>query len=115
MEATIQAGVCDMIPEQQIIENIPHLALQHALEHQIDEVSGSAIYSVTESWQKAELQKHPKVIVVTDAEALERVVISPEFEFIYIPANADVTQAITRSILGRNPLNKRILWEAQGE
>jgi hypothetical protein len=104
-----------MIPEQQIIENIPQLALQHALEHQIDEVSGSTIYSVGEVWQQVELQKHPKVIIATDAEALEQAIISPEFEFIYIPANADVTQAITRSILGRNPLNKRILWEAQGE
>lgn len=104
-----------MIAEQQIIENIPQLALQQAVEHQIDEVSGSTIYSVTESWQKAELQKHPKVIVATDAVALEQAVSSPEFEFIYIPASADVTQAITRTILGRNPLNKHILWEAEGE
>ncbi len=104
-----------MISEQKIIENIPVLALQHALDNLIDEVSGSSIYSVTESWQKAELQKHPKVTVATDALALEQAVISPECEFIYIPASADITQGITRSILGRNPLNKRILWEAQGE
>jgi len=102
-----------MIPEQQIIENIPQLALQHALQNQIDEVLGSAIYSVTEPWLKAELQRHPKVIVTGDAEALERAVASPEFEFIYIPATANVTQAITRSILQRNPLNKRILWETR--
>ena len=104
-----------MITEQQIIKNIPGLALQHALENLIDDVSGSAIYSVSEAWQKAELQKHPKVIVTTDAEALERAVASPAFEFIYIPASADITKAITRSILQRNPLNKRILWETQGE
>lgn len=101
--------------KQQIIENIPQLALQQALEHQIDEVSGSSVYSVSEAWQQAELQKHPKVIVATDAVALEQEVASPEFEFIYIPASADITQGITRSILKRNPLNKRILWEAQGE
>ena len=104
-----------MIPEQQIIENIPQLALQQALEHQIDEVSGSIIYSVVEGWQKAELQKHPKVIVATDAEGLEQAVASPECEFIYAPASTDITQAITRSILGWNPLNKRILWEAKSE
>ena len=104
-----------MIPEQQMIENIPQLALQHVLENLIDEVSGSAIYSVTESWQKAELQKHPKVIVTTDAGALEQAVASPEFEFIYIPATANITQDITRSILQRNPLNKRILWETHDE
>ncbi len=104
-----------MIPEQQIIANIPQLALQMALENWTDEVSGSAIYSVTESWQKAELQKHPNVTVIMDAEALERAVTSPEFEFIYIPAIANVTQAITRSILQRNPLNKRILWETRDE
>lgn len=101
-----------MIPEKQIIENIPQLALQHALQNQIDEVSGSAIYSVTENWQKAELQKHPKVTVTMDARALEQAVASAEYEFIYIPAIADITQAITRSILQRNPLGKRILWEA---
>jgi hypothetical protein len=72
-------------------------------------------------WQKlfddkqAELQKHPKVTVASDANALEQAVASPEFEFIYIPAMADITQAITRSILQRNPLNKRILWETQGQ
>jgi hypothetical protein len=104
-----------MTQPQKIIENIPQLALQHALENLIDDVSGSAIYSVTENWQKAELQKHPKVIVATDAGALEQAVASPAFEFIYIPASADITQAITRSILQRNPLNKRILWETQGE
>jgi len=104
-----------MISEQKIIENIPALALQHALENLIDEVSGSAIYSVHEGWQKAELQKHPQVTVTTDVRALEQAVVSPAFEFIYIPASADITQAITRSILQRNPLNKRILWEAQGE
>jgi len=104
-----------MITEQQIIENIPGLALQHVLENLIDEVSGSAIYSVHEGWQKAELQKHPQVTVTTDARALEQAVASPEFEFIYIPATANITQAITRSILQRNPLNKRILWERQGE
>jgi hypothetical protein len=104
-----------MMSEQQIIENIPQLALQHALQNQIDEVSGSGIYSVTEAWQKAELQNHPKVTVVTDAKALEQAAASPEFEFIYIPAIADVTQAITRSILKRNPLNKRILWETHDE
>jgi hypothetical protein len=104
-----------MISEQKIIENIPALALQHALENLIDEVSGSAIYSVHEGWQKAELQKHPQVTVTTDARALEQAVASPEFEFIYIPSGADITQAITRSILQRNPLNKRILWETQGE
>jgi len=102
-----------MIPQQQIIENIPQLALQHALQNQIDEVSGSAIYSVSEAWQKAELQKHPRVIVTTDVQALEQAVASPDYEIIYIPAIADVTQAITRSILQRNPLNKRILWEAR--
>jgi hypothetical protein len=115
MEAILQAGVCNMIPEQQIIENIPQLALQHALDNLIDEVSGSAIYSVSEAWQKAELQKHPKVTVTTDARALEEAITSPECEFIYIPASADVTQAITRSILQRNPLKKRILWETQGQ
>ena len=104
-----------MIPEQQMIENIPQLALQQVLDNFIDEVSGSSIYSVMEGWQKAELQKHPKVIVATDAEGLEQAVISPECEFIYIPASADITQAITRSILGRNPLNKNILWEAKSE
>lgn len=104
-----------MIPEQQMIENVPQLALQQALEHQIDEVSGSAIYSVTETWQKAELQNHPNVTVAANAEALEQAVASPEYEFIYIPVTADITQGITRSILGRNPLNKRILWEAEGE
>lgn len=104
-----------MISEQQIIENIPQLALQHALENLIDEVSGSAIYSVSEAWQKVELQKHPKVTVTTNAGALEQAVTSPAFEFIYIPSSADITQAITRSILQRNPLNKRILWETQGE
>ncbi|MDX2073798.1 MAG: hypothetical protein SFX19_05465 [Alphaproteobacteria bacterium] len=104
-----------MTQPQKIIENIPQLALQHALQNQIDEVSGSAIYSVTESWQKAELQKHPKVTVATDATALEQAVANLAFEFIYIPASADITQAITRSILQRNPLNKRILWETQGE
>jgi glutamate synthase domain-containing protein 1 len=104
-----------MIPQQQIIDNIPQLALQHALENQIDEISGSAIYSVSEAWQKAELQKHSAVAIVTDAQALEQAVASPEFEFIYIPAIADVTQGITRSILQRNPLNKRILWEARDE
>lgn len=104
-----------MIPQQQIIDNIPHLALQHVLDNLIDEVSGSAIYGVHEAWQKAELQKHSKVTVATDARTLERAVSSPEFEFIYIPATADVTQAITRSILQRNPLKKRILWETQGQ
>jgi hypothetical protein len=104
-----------MISEQQIIENIPELALQQALDNLVDEVSGSAIYSVSEAWQKAELQKHPKVTVASDARALEQAVASPEFEFIYIPAMADITQAITRSILQRNPLNKRILWETQGQ
>lgn len=103
-----------MTQPQKIIENIPQLALQHALQHQIDEVSGSPIYGVTESWQQAELQKHPQVIVATDAGALEQAVASPEFVFVYIPASADITQAITRSILQRNPLNKRILWETQG-
>jgi hypothetical protein len=104
-----------MIPEQQIIENIPQLALQQVLDNLIDEVSGSAIYSVSVAWQKAELQKHPKVTVTTDASALEEAVASPECEFIYVPATADITQAITRSILQRNPLNKRILWETQGQ
>jgi hypothetical protein len=104
-----------MISEQQIIENIPTLALQHALNNLIDEVSGSAIYRVSEAWQKAELQKHPKVMIAGDARALEQAVASPEFEFIYIPASADITQGITRSILQRNSLNKRILWEMQGE
>ena len=104
-----------MISDQQIIENIPHLALQQVLDNLIDEVSGSAIYSVSASWQKAELQKHPKVIVATDALALEQAVASPASQFIYIPASADITQEITRSILQRNPLNKRILWETQGE
>jgi hypothetical protein len=104
-----------MTTEQQMIENIPQLALQQVLDNFIDEVSGSSIYSVTESWQKGELQKHPKVIVTNDAQALEQAVISPECEFIYIPASADITQAITRSILARNPLNKHILWEARGE
>lgn len=104
-----------MIPQQKIIENIPQLALQHALENLVDEVSGSAIYSVREAWQKAELQKHPKVTVAMDAPELEQAVASPECEFIYIPASADITQAITRSILQRNPLNKRILWETQSE
>ena len=102
-----------MIPEKQIIENIPQLALQHALQNQIDEVSGSAIYSVSEAWQKAELQKHPKVAVIMDARTLEQAVANPECEFIYIPASAGITQAITRSILQRNPLKKHILWEAQ--
>jgi len=55
------------------------------------------------------------VTVASDARALEQAVASPEFEFIYIPAMADITQAITRSILQRNPLNKRILWETQGQ
>lgn len=104
-----------MISEQQIIENIPGLALQHVLENLIDEVSGSAIYSVSEAWQKAELQKHPKVTVTTDALALEQAVSSLAFEFIYIPATANITEAITRSILQRNPLNKRILWEKPDE
>ena len=104
-----------MIPEQQIIENIPQLALQHALQNQIDEISGSAIYSVSEAWQKAELQKHPKVTVVNDVQALEQAVASSDSEIIYIPANAQITQAITRSILQRNPLNKHILWEAHDE
>lgn len=104
-----------MIPQQQIIDNIPHLALQHVLDNLIDEVSGSAIYSVSEAWQKTELQKHPKVTVTTDAVGLEQAVASPAFEFIYIPATADITQTITRSILQRNPLKKRILWETQGQ
>ena len=104
-----------MIPEQQIIENIPQLALQHALQNQIDEISGSAIYSVSEAWQNAELQRHPKVTVVNDVQALEQAVASSDSEIIYIPANAQITQAITRSILQRNPLNKRILWEAHDE
>jgi hypothetical protein len=115
MEATIEQGASDMISEQQIIENIPQLALQHVLQNQIDEVSGSAIYSVSEAWLKAELQKHPRVIIARDAEALEQAVASPEFEYIYIPATANITQAITRSILQRNPLNKRIFWEARDE
>lgn len=102
-----------MIPEQQITDNIPQLALQHALDNLLDEVSGSTIYSVSEAWQKAELQKHPKVAVTTDAAALEQAVASPAFEFIYIPATANITQAITRSILQRNPLNKKILWETR--
>lgn len=104
-----------MISEHKIIENIPHLALQQVLDNLIDEVSGSAIYSVSEAWQKAELQKHPGVVIVTDAAGLEKAVASPECEFIYIPVSADITQGITRSILQRNPLNKRILWETQGE
>ena len=104
-----------MIPEQQIIDTIPQLALQHALDNLIDEVSGSTIYSVSEAWQKAEVQKHPKVTIAADARALEQAVASPAFEFIYIPASADITQGITRSILQRNPLNKRILWETQGQ
>lgn len=104
-----------MISEQKILDNIPQLALQQVLDNLIDEVSGSSIYSVSETWQKAELQKHPKVTVATDASTLEQAVASPEFEFIYIPASADITQAITRSILQRNPLKKRILWETQGQ
>ena len=104
-----------MIAEQKIIENIPQLALQQVLDNLIDEVSGSSVYSVSEAWQKAELQKHSKVTVATDASTLEQAVSSPEFEFIYIPAIADITQAITRSILQRNPLKKRILWETQGQ
>ena len=115
MAATAQAGVCEMIQQQQIKDNIPQLALQHALQNQIDEVSGSGIYSVNEAWQKTELQKHPKVTIVTNTQALEQAVASSEFEIIYIPANAQITQAITRSILQRNPLNKRILWEAHDE
>ena len=102
------------------IKAVPLAAVQQefvtqAVQGKIDEVSGSAIYSVSEAWQKAELQKHPKVTVTTDALALEQAVSSPAFEFIYIPATANITQAITRSILQRNPLNKRILWETQGQ
>jgi hypothetical protein len=104
-----------MTPEKQIIENLPQLALQCALDNLIDEVSGSRIYGIHESWQQGELQKHLKVKVVNDAQALEQAVASPEFEFIYVPANALVTQAITRSILQRNPLNKHILWEQRLE
>lgn len=104
-----------MTPEKRITENLPQLALQCALDNLIDEVSGSRIYGIHESWQKGELQKHVKVKVVTDAQALERVVVSPEFEFIYVPADALVTQGITRSILQRNPLNKHILWEQNFE
>ena len=104
-----------MIPQQQIIDNIPQLALQQVLDNLIDEVSGSAIYGVHEAWQKAELQKHSKVTVATDTRTLEQAVSSPAFEFIYIPAIADITQAITRNILQRNPLKKRILWETQGQ
>lgn len=100
-----------MITEQQMLDHIPALALQQVLENVIDEVAGSTIYSVNEAWQKAELQLHPKITVVSDAGALEDAVASSACEFIYIPASAQVTQAIARSILQRNPLNKHILWE----
>jgi hypothetical protein len=100
-----------MIPEKQIIENIPQLALQCALDNLIDEVMGSRIYGIHESWQKGELQKHPNVKVVNDPSELEHAVATRDFEFIYIPSAAPITQAITRSILQRNPLKKCILWE----
>lgn len=100
-----------MIPRERVMENLPQLALQCAMDNLIDEVSGSRVFGIHEAWQKGELQKHPKVTVVFDSLALERAVASPEFEFIYIPADADVTQAITRSVLQRNLLNKSILWE----
>lgn len=103
-----------MTTPQQILSNIPQLALQTAIENLIDEVAGSRIYGIHEAWQKGELQKHPRVTVVTDVLALEEAVASPEFEFIYVPATAQITQAITRSILQRNPLNKHILWEQEG-
>ena len=100
-----------MTSQDQILKNIPQLALQCALENQIDEVCGSRIYGITEPWQKGELRKHPSVTIVADSQSLERAVASPEFEFIYVPVDAPITQAITRSILQRNPLNKNIFWE----
>jgi len=101
-----------MINAQQIEENLPELALQCVLQNQIDEVDGSAIYSAHETWQKAELQKHPRVTVVQDAATLEDAVANPEQLIIYIPHLAHITQAITRAILARNPLKKYILWES---
>ena len=100
-----------MIPKDKIIAGLHQLALQCALDNLIDEVAGSRIYGIVETWQKAELQTHPAVTVVTDQFALEHAVASPDFEFIYVPADAAITQGIARSILQRNPLNKHILWE----
>lgn len=100
-----------MITQQQIKDNIPQLALQQVMENQVDEIAGSAIYCVQESWQKAEVQKHPEVTVVMDAAALEEAVAGAGSNIIYIPADAQITQAITRSILQRNSLSKQIIWE----
>lgn len=100
-----------MMTTQEIEKNLPQLALQLVMQHRLEEVEGSTIYSVVEPWQKAELQLHPDVTVVKDASALEAAVVSAETKILYVPADAALTPSLTRTILQRQPLRKTIIWE----
>lgn len=104
-----------MVSQAQIQANLPQLALQEALGHPLEEVNGSVVYAVLQSWHKGELPKHPHITVVYDAKTLEASVANPQHHIIYIPSSAHLTQGITRAILQRNPLKKCILWESTYE
>ncbi|MFZ4542230.1 MAG: hypothetical protein ACOYNL_10655 [Rickettsiales bacterium] len=100
-----------MMTQQEIEKNLPQLALQIVMERPLEEVAGSQIYSVVEPWQKAELQIHPDVIVARDANAFEAAAASPDAKIIYVPADAAITQSLTRTILLRQSFAKVIIWE----
>jgi hypothetical protein len=107
----MNAQTSSSLPEKISSELLRRLARKTLQPAYVGSVGGSDIYQISQSWQREVLLGDSDVTITHNTTEFENAVQSANFQAIFVPYDAALTQEVAERILLRNPLSKTIFWE----